>query len=83
MAISQLGGQAIYLAPADIQIGKREAVQDVAANLSRWVDTIAARTFKPSTVTGLAQHASVPVINALSDAEHPCQALADLQTIGE
>ncbi len=83
VAISQLGGQAIYLAPADIQLGKRESVQDVAANLSRWVDAIAARTFSHATVTGLAEHASVPVINALSDLEHPCQALADLQTIGE
>lgn len=83
VAIAQLGGQAIYLAPADIQLGKRESVQDVAANLSRWVNAIAARTFRHDTVTELAKHASVPVINALSDLEHPCQALADLQTVGE
>jgi ornithine carbamoyltransferase len=80
---NDLGGHAIYLAPADISIGKRESVQDVALNLSRWVHMIVARTFAHSTVTGLAEHATVPVINALSDHEHPCQALAFGQMVLE
>ncbi len=74
--MTQLGGHAIYLAPGDIQIGKREPVADVARNLSRWVQGIMARTYSHDTVAGLAEHAAVPVINALSDLEHPCQALA-------
>lgn len=83
VAMTELGGASVYLAPADIQIGKRESAPDVAANLSRWVDGIVARTFAHKTVTDLADHAGVPVINALSDLEHPCQALADTQTIAE
>lgn len=79
----QLGGNVIYLAPTDIGLGKRESVPDVARNLSRWVDAIAARTFAHKTVQDLAEYASIPVINALSDAEHPCQALADFLTIYE
>ncbi|HIE03294.1 MAG TPA: ornithine carbamoyltransferase, partial [Candidatus Latescibacteria bacterium] len=72
----QLGGFAVYLAPGDIGLGKRESVADVARNLSRWVDGIMARTFAHRTVVELAQYATVPVINALTDREHPCQALA-------
>ncbi len=83
VAITELGGSAVYLAPADIQLGKRETVPDVAANLSGWVDGIVARTFAHRTVTDLAEYGSVPVVNALSDLEHPCQALADLQTVAE
>ena len=79
----QLGGHALYLAPSDIGLGTRESVPDVAKNLSRWVDGIMARTFSHSTVTDLAEHSSVPVINGLSDVEHPCQAIADFQTICE
>jgi len=79
----QLGGHAIYLSPNDIQLGKRESVADVARNLSRWVNCIMARTFAHSTVTELATNATVPVINALSDVEHPCQILADFFTILE
>lgn len=79
----QLGGHAIYLSPADIQLGKRESIPDVSQNLSRWVDCIMARTFEHSTVTELAKNASIPVINALSDLEHPCQILADFLTIIE
>ncbi len=79
----QLGGHAIYLSPQDIQLGKRESVPDVARNLSRWVDCIMARTFSHQTVAALAEHAHVPVINALSDTEHPCQILADFLTILE
>ncbi len=81
--IYQLGGNSVYLAPQDIRLGERESVEDVARNLSRWVDLIVARTFAHATVAGLAEHASVPVINALSDGEHPCQALADFFTILE
>lgn len=81
--MTQLGGHAIYLGPQDAQIGKRETVADAARNMARWVDGIMARTFEHQTVTGLAEHASIPVINGLSDLEHPCQALADFLTIKE
>jgi len=81
--MTQLGGHAIYLSPNDIQLGARETVADAARNLERWVDAIAARTFKHKTVQELAENAGVPVINALSDEEHPCQALADFLTIKE
>jgi ornithine carbamoyltransferase len=79
----QLGGGAIYLAPGDIQLGTRETSGDVAANLSRWVDLIVARTFSHDSVVELAQNATVPVINGLSDLYHPCQILADLMTLSE
>ncbi len=82
-AMTQMGGHAIYLQPSDIGIGTRETAQDVAQNLSRWVQAIMARTFKHGTITELAQYATVPVINALSDLEHPCQALADFLTLTE
>jgi ornithine carbamoyltransferase len=81
--MAQLGGRAIYLGPHDIQIGKRESVSDVAKNLSRWIDCIMARTFAHRTIVELASYASVPVINALSDKEHPCQILADFLTVLE
>ena len=83
MAMRQLGGQAIYLSPAEVGLGGRESVPDVARVLGRYVDAIAARTFSHKTVKTLAEYAGVPVINALSDHEHPCQALADLTTIYE
>jgi len=81
--MSQLGGHAIYLAPTDIQMGKREPVYDVARNLSRWVDGIMIRTFSNDIVVELAEESKVPVINALSDLLHPCQSLADLFTVYE
>lgn len=81
--MTQLGGHAIYLAPADIRLGKRESVGDVARNLSRWVDFIIARVFAHKTVEDLSKNALIPVINALSDIEHPCQIMADLFTIIE
>ncbi len=81
--IYQLGGIGIYLAPQDIQLGKREAVEDVARNLSRWVNGIMIRTFGQDIVEKMAKEASVPVINALTDLYHPCQILADLFTIWE
>jgi len=79
----ELGGHSIYLSPAEIGLGKREPVEDVAAVLSRYVDGIMARTFSHDSIVQLAKHATVPVINGLSDEEHPCQILADLQTIYE
>lgn len=79
----QLGGAAVYLGAQEIGLGQRESVADVARNLGRWVDGIAARTFAHATVEALARHAGVPVINALSDHEHPCQALADVFTLWE
>jgi ornithine carbamoyltransferase len=81
--MAQLGGSAVYLGPTDIQLGTRESVADVARNLGRWVQIIAARTFAHQTVQELARYSSVPVINALSDVEHPCQALADALTFRE
>jgi len=81
--MGQLGGHAIYLAPQDIGIGERESVKDVARNLSRWVDLIMIRTFSHATSVELAREATVPVINGLTDLLHPCQLLADLQTLRE
>lgn len=81
--IFQLGGHGIYLGPSDISLGKRESVGDIANNLCRMVDIIMARVFSHSSVVGLAQNSSVPVINGLCDMEHPCQALADFYTILE
>jgi len=83
VAMRQLGGHTIYLSPAEVGLGKRESVPDVARVLSRYVDVIAARTFSHQTLEILARYSAVPVINALSDLEHPCQALADLLTIYE
>ena len=83
VAMRQLGGHAIYLSQAEVGLGQRESVADIARVLSRYVDGIAARTFAQSTLEALAKYASVPVINALSDDEHPCQAAADLLTIYE
>ena len=83
IAMWQLGGQAIYLSPAEVGLGKRESVPDVARVLCRYADAIAARTFSHQTVEVMAEYSSVPVINALSDVEHPCQVLADLLTIYE
>jgi ornithine carbamoyltransferase len=82
-AMRQLGGQVIYLSPAEVGLGKRESVPDVARVLSRYVDIIAARTFSHDTLEVLGEYADIPVINALSDKEHPCQALADLLTVFE
>ena len=83
MAMQQAGGSAIYLSPAEVGLGQREAVGDIARVLSRYVDAIAARTFSQRTLEILGAQSDIPVINALSDKEHPCQALADLVTIRE
>ncbi|MBI4354533.1 MAG: ornithine carbamoyltransferase [Candidatus Omnitrophica bacterium] len=83
VAIRQVGGSAIYLGPEDVYLGKREPTKDVARTLARYVDAIVARTFSHQDVEEFARYASVPVINGLSDAHHPCQALADLFTVQE
>jgi ornithine carbamoyltransferase len=80
LAIRQLGGSSVSV---DGPIGVREPLQDVARNLDRWVNGIVARVFSQATVEGLARWSSVPVINALTDLYHPCQALADVETIAE
>ena len=81
--MTQLGGHAIYLTPADIQLGERETVQDAARNLERWVDGIVARTFSHQMVERLAGFAQIPVINGLTDGHHPVQILCDLFTLWE
>jgi ornithine carbamoyltransferase len=83
VAMQQLGGHTVYLSQSEVGLGQREPVADVARVLSRYVHGIVARTYEHQTLVELARHASVPVINALSDEEHPCQALADLLTIRE
>jgi len=84
VAMTDLGGSAIYVKPEEIGgIGKREPIRDMARVLSRYVDGIMARTFEHSTVVELAEFATVPVINALTDWSHPCQAMADVLTIQE
>jgi ornithine carbamoyltransferase len=81
--VKQLGGASVYLAPDDIRLGARETVEDIARNLSRWVDLIVARTFSHRSLVELGRHASIPVINALTDLSHPCQVLADCLTLRE
>ncbi|MBW8011777.1 MAG: ornithine carbamoyltransferase [Chloroflexi bacterium] len=83
MAMRHLGGDAIYLSPAEIGLGKRESIADIARVLSGYVDVIMARVFAHEHVLGIAEWADVPVINGLSDYNHPCQALADALTIYE
>ena len=83
VAMVQLGGAAVYLAAQEIGMGKRESVPDVGRNLSRWVDVVAARVFSHRTLEQLAANATIPVINGLSDLEHPCQAMADFFTLYE
>jgi ornithine carbamoyltransferase len=83
VGIGTLGGGAIFLDHQGTRLGARESIQDVARNLERWVDGIVARTFEHRAVEELAAHADIPVINALCDRYHPCQALADFFTLEE
>lgn len=83
IGMKQLGGHSIYLGPSEISMGVRETVSDVAHNLERWVDLIVARVFSQDHVAELAEVAGIPVINALSDLEHPCQVYADFLTLKE
>ena len=81
--INSLGGVSFFVDQTQSRLGARESLSDVAHNLERWVDGVVLRTFAHETVTTMAQHASIPVINALSDLEHPCQAMADMLTLQE
>jgi ornithine carbamoyltransferase len=83
VGMEQLGGHSLYLSPAEINLGKRESVYDVAKNLERMVQAIMIRTFAHDIVVELAKHAAVPLINGLTDYSHPCQAMADYLTILE
>jgi len=83
VGMGHLGGRGLYLSPAEVGLGERESPADVARVLSRMVNAIVARTYKHSDIEALAANSTVSVVNALSDLEHPCQALADLQTIAE
>jgi ornithine carbamoyltransferase len=83
VGISQLGGTGLYLAAGDLQLGRGETIKDTATVLSGYLDGIMIRTFEQSDVDELAEHASIPVINGLTDEFHPCQALADVMTIRE
>ncbi|WP_440877000.1 ornithine carbamoyltransferase [Thalassotalea sp. PLHSN55] len=83
MGISKLGGHALYLGQQNGKLGERERISDYAHNLSCYADAIVARVFENQAIEGLAKHASVPVINALCDLYHPCQALADFVTLSE
>lgn len=81
--MASLGGTCFFMDQTGSRIDAREQLSDIAHNLERWVDGIVLRTFEHSTVAGMAEHASIPVVNALSDREHPCQALADYFTLRE
>src|SRR5438132_10710053 len=83
VGIAQLGGHALYLAASDLQLGRGETLRDTATVLSRYLDGLMIRTFSQDDVDELARHATIPVINGLTDSSHPCQALADVMTIRE
>ena len=83
VGIAQLGGAGLYLSAGDLQLGRGETLKDTATVLSRYLDAIMIRTFAQEDVEELARHASIPVINGLTDSAHPCQALADVMTIRE
>jgi len=81
--MTQLGGHAVFLGEDDIQLGRGEPLKDTSRTLSRYVDAVMARVFKHENIEVLAEYASVPIVNGLTDDAHPCQTLADLQTIRE
>ena len=83
VGMQSMGGSSYFVDQTQSRIGVREAIRDIAGNLSRWMDAIIVRTFAHETVLQMAEHASIPVINALSELEHPCQALADFFTLQE
>src|SRR5256885_13684783 len=83
VGIYQLGGLGLYLSAGDLQLGRGETIKDTSHVLSRYLDALMIRTFKQSDVEELAENASIPVINGLTDSSHPCQALADVMTIRE
>jgi ornithine carbamoyltransferase len=81
VGVTSLGGNAIYLGPDEVGLGTRESPTDIGQNLSRWVDAIVVRTYAHGSIVELAAASSIPIINGLTDLEHPCQALADLLTL--
>ena len=83
VGMTELGGHCVYLSPQEVGLGRRESVADVARVVSRMVDAVVLRTNSHDTIEEFARYASIPVINGLSDLEHPCQGLADLMTIVE
>jgi ornithine carbamoyltransferase len=83
VGVWQMGGNAMFLSPRDTQLGRGEPIQDTARVLSRYLDALVVRTFEHAKLEALASHATVPVVNALTDASHPCQLLADLLTVAE
>src|SRR5574337_525730 len=83
VGMTSMGGFSVYLDHTKPRLGERESIKDIARNLARWVDGIVARTFAHDSVLELGEHASIPVINALTDLFHPCQSLADLFTLRE
>src|SRR5690606_8656202 len=83
VAMRHLGGETIYLAPQEVGLGEREAIKDVSRVLARYVDIVAVRTYGQEIVEEYAEYSDIPVINALTNEEHPCQALADLLTVRE
>lgn len=83
VGIEQLGGSAVYMGPDDLPMGERESIKDVARVVSRYCDAVVMRTFSQNDIAEFAKHATIPVINGLSDAYHPCQILADLLTVKE
>src|SRR5258706_16242126 len=83
VATRELGGASLYLSPQEVGLGAREAIRDVARVLSTYVHAVVVRTFHHARVEELARHASIPVINGLTDAHHPCQGLTDVFTVGE
>ncbi|MBA2371793.1 MAG: ornithine carbamoyltransferase [Chloroflexi bacterium] len=83
VAMAELGGHCTYLSPAEVGLGRRESVSDVARVVARMVDAVVLRTYAHETIEEFARHSTVPVVNGLSDLEHPCQALADVFTVRE
>ena len=83
VGITQLGGSAVYLGPSEVGLGTRETPADCARNLDRWFDLVTVRTFAHKIIEEMAEYSSIPVINALTDSYHPCQVLADCQTLIE
>lgn len=83
VAIYQLGGYPVYLSPTELQLSRGETIKDTAQVLSRYLDAVVIRTFSHNTIEEFAKWSTVPVINALTDEHHPCQALADIMTIIE
>ncbi len=83
VGIYQLGGHSVYLTQSDINLGKRESIYDVSKNLERWMDAVVVRTYAHQSCVDMGRYAEIPVINALTDYEHPCQAVGDFLTVAE